>query len=70
VDCCRRQVLHVMLERGELASLHQDIPARSLDASQTGLRAASPTNPVMGGNGGRGMQFAAPRYGFKPTVGA
>jgi hypothetical protein len=24
--------------------------------------------PVMGGNGGRGMQFAAPRYGFKPTV--
>jgi PPE-repeat protein len=24
--------------------------------------------PVMGGNGGRGIQFAAPRYGFKPTV--
>ena len=24
--------------------------------------------PVVGGNGGRGMQFAAPRYGFKPTV--
>jgi PPE-repeat protein len=24
--------------------------------------------PVIGGNGGRGMQFAAPRYGFKPTV--
>jgi hypothetical protein len=24
--------------------------------------------PVMGGNGGRGTQFAAPRYGFKPTV--
>jgi PPE-repeat protein len=24
--------------------------------------------PVMAGNGGRGMQFAAPRYGFKPTV--
>ncbi len=24
--------------------------------------------PVLGGNGGRGMQFAAPRYGFKPTV--
>jgi PPE-repeat protein len=22
----------------------------------------------VGGNGGRGMQFAAPRYGFKPTV--
>ncbi|WIM86369.1 PPE family protein [Candidatus Mycobacterium wuenschmannii] len=24
--------------------------------------------PVMAGTGGRGMQFAAPRYGFKPTV--
>jgi PPE-repeat protein len=24
--------------------------------------------PMLGGNGGRGMQFAAPRYGFKPTV--
>jgi PPE-repeat protein len=24
--------------------------------------------PVVGANGGRGMQFAAPRYGFKPTV--
>ncbi|WP_293004231.1 PPE family protein [Mycobacterium sp.] len=24
--------------------------------------------PVMAGGGGRGMQFAAPRYGFKPTV--
>jgi PPE-repeat protein len=24
--------------------------------------------PMVGGNGGRGMQFAAPRYGFKPTV--
>lgn len=24
--------------------------------------------PVMAGSGGRGMQFAAPRYGFKPTV--
>jgi PPE-repeat protein len=24
--------------------------------------------PVVGGTGGRGMQFAAPRYGFKPTV--
>jgi PPE-repeat protein len=24
--------------------------------------------PVVGGNGGRGMQFATPRYGFKPTV--
>jgi PPE-repeat protein len=24
--------------------------------------------PVMAGNAGRGVQFAAPRYGFKPTV--
>jgi PPE-repeat protein len=24
--------------------------------------------PMVGGSGGRGMQFAAPRYGFKPTV--
>jgi PPE-repeat protein len=24
--------------------------------------------PVMAGTGGRGVQFAAPRYGFKPTV--
>ena len=24
--------------------------------------------PMIGGYGGRGMQFAAPRYGFKPTV--
>jgi hypothetical protein len=31
-----------MLERGELASLHQDIPAQGLDACQTGLRVASP----------------------------
>jgi hypothetical protein len=31
-----------MLERGELASLHQDIPAQGLDACQTGLRDASP----------------------------
>src|ERR1700733_13598220 len=38
----RRQLLHVMLERGELASLHQDIPAQGADACQTGLRNASP----------------------------
>jgi hypothetical protein len=24
--------------------------------------------PMVGGNGGRGMQFVAPRYGFKPTL--
>jgi hypothetical protein len=31
-----------MFDRGELASLHQDIPAQGLDACQTGLRDASP----------------------------
>jgi len=34
-----------MLERGELASLHQDIPAQGLDACQTALRDASPAIP-------------------------
>jgi hypothetical protein len=31
-------LLHVMLERGELASLHQDIPAQGLDTCQSVLR--------------------------------
>jgi hypothetical protein len=35
-----------MLERGELASLHQDIPAQGLDACQTGLGDAAP--PALG----------------------
>ena len=34
-----------MLERGELASLHQDIPAQGLEACQTALRDASPAIP-------------------------
>jgi hypothetical protein len=32
VDCFRRQLRHIMLGRGELASLDQDIPAQGLDA--------------------------------------
>jgi hypothetical protein len=34
-----------MLERGELASLHQDIPAQGLDACQTALPDVSPAIP-------------------------
>jgi len=42
VDCFGRQLLHVVLDRGELASRHQDIPAQGSAARQTGLPDASP----------------------------
>src|ERR1700722_625198 len=66
VDCFRRQLLHVMLERGELASLHQDIPAQGADmvSSRPWCRMRRPGGDV----DLRGHQYLAVPFGVGETV--